>query len=78
LGHGDIRPVYANGALGLIYNLSYGAVVDGLEIGTFEDRERGVNFSTTELRTVIPMSRSNGPRTRAGTFWAMPPASPCG
>ena len=54
LGHGDIRPVYTNGTLHLIYNLSVGAVVDGVEVGTFEERERGVDFAPTELRTVIP------------------------
>ena len=64
LGHGDIRPMYTNGVLRLIYNLSYGAEVDGVEVGTFEDRERGVDFEPEALRVVVPqasLERPDGP-----------------
>ncbi len=55
LGHGDVRVRYESNALKMCYNLGYAALVDGAEVGTFEEHSvSGVDFPPHRLKTVIP------------------------
>ncbi len=62
--HGDVRVRYANGSLQLLYNLTYTALVDGQEVGNFEDhQETGVDFASSALKTIVanpPIFRPEG------------------
>jgi surface-anchored protein len=51
-GHGDLRPYYEGGQLRARYQLDYSALVDGVEVGTFESGP--VSFSPGSLVTYIP------------------------